>query len=118
MRYIILVLINLPIVLLALLNLVTVYKMKKMTKSRFLSQIFIWLGILIVLIASFPLYNFMHDRPLLDSHELSLFDVVQTTVIIYLIYIINRMRRKIESSDKLIRDLHQEVSIELSTKNK
>ena len=116
MRYIILVLINLPIVLLALLNLVTVYKMKKMTKFRFVSQIIIWLVILVVLIVSFPLYNYTHGRPLLDAHELSLFDVVQTTIIIYSIYIINTMRRKLEQNDKMIRDLHQEISIKLSEK--
>jgi len=116
MRYIILLLLNLPIVLLALVNLVTLYKMKKMSKYRFTTQIVIWLVILVVLVISFPAYNYLVGRPILDAHELSLFDVTQTTVIIYLIYIINTMRRKANQNEQMIRELHQEVSIKLSEK--
>jgi drug/metabolite transporter (DMT)-like permease len=116
MRYAILVLLNLPIILLALLNIVTQYKLRKVTKQRLHHQIFIWVVILIVLICSFPVYNFLTGKALLDSSELSLFDIFQTTAIVYLIYIINRQRQRIELNEKLTRDLHQELSIKLSKK--
>lgn len=117
MRYIILVLLNLPVILLALVNIITQYKMKKVEPRRFRFQIILWLVILIVLVSSFPLYNYLSGKPILDSSELSLFDIVQTTAIIYLFYIMNDHRRKIERDERTIRDLHQEISIRLSEKN-
>lgn len=116
MRYIILVLLNTPIILLALVNLVTKYKLDKISKYKFRSQFVIWLVLLIVLIGSFPVYNILSGRAPLDAHELSLFDIVQTTAIILLIYVINSQRQKSEQLEHRVRNLHQELSIKLSEK--
>ncbi len=114
MRYVILILLNLPIIFLALINFITKYKLKKISRQRFRSQIFIWLILLIVLIGSFPVYNAVSGRAPLDAHELSLFDIVQTTAIILLFYVINNQRQKLEQTERRLRDLHQELSIKLS----
>jgi len=114
MRYAILVLLNLPIILLALINIVTQYKMKRMSMNRFRQQIILWLVILTVLICSFPMYNHLSGKPTLDSSGLSLFDIIEITTIIYMIYILNNQRRKIEQNERTLRELHQEVSIRLS----
>lgn len=114
MRYIILVILNLPIVLLAFINIVTQYKMRKIPAERFRIQIAIWIIILTVLISSFPLYNLIVQKPLLDSSELSLFDIVQTTTIIGILYVLNSQRQKTEITEKRLSDLHQELSIKLS----
>ena len=116
MRYIILVLLNTPIILLALMNIVTQYKLQKISKNRFRHQIILWLVVLVVVVGSFPIYNYIIGNKLLDSSALSLFDIVQTTAIIYLVYIINNQRRKIEQNERITRDLHQEISIKLSEK--
>ena len=117
MRYVVLVLLNLPIILLALVNILTQYKMKKVSKARFRHQIILWSIILIVLIFSFPLYNHLTGKPILDSRELSLFDIVQTTALVFMFYIINRQRQQIEQTERMVRDLHQEISIKLSENN-
>lgn len=117
MRYIVLVLLNLPIILIALVNIVTQFKMEKISAARFRHQIILWMTILVLLIGSFPAYNYLNGNTLLDSSELSIFDIIQTTAIIYLIYIINNQRRKIEQNERLVRDLHQEISIKLSKDN-
>lgn len=116
MRYVLLVALNLPIILLALLNIITKYKMGKVTKRRFTKQLILWLVILVVLIGSFPIYNLITNRPILNSISLSAFDIVQTTAIVFLIYIINDQRQKVEFTEKRLRDLHQELSIKLSKK--
>lgn len=116
MRYIILILINTPIVLLALLNLTTKYKLKRITKSRYRWQIIFWLILFTVLVASFPIYNIFTGRAALESSELSFFDIIQTTAIITLLYIINNQRQKTEQIEHRLRDLHQELSIILSKK--
>ena len=116
MRYLILLLLNVPIISLALLNLFTRYKLRRITVRRFRIQMTLWAILLFVLIFAFPLYNLYLGKPLLDSEELSLFDIIQTTAIIFLIFMINNMRQKNEWNEKRIRDLHQEISIKLSSK--
>jgi uncharacterized membrane protein len=116
MRYIILVLLNLPVVTLAFVSLLTKYKTARISKQRFKSQILMWIGILIVVVGSFPIYNLLSGNPPLQSDELSLFDIVQTTVIVLLIYIINSQRQRVDRLDTRLRDLHQELSIQLSSK--
>ena len=117
MRYVILVLLNLPIIFIALVNIVTQYKLKKVSPNRFRHQIILWLLIMIILIGSFPLYNALTGRPMLDSSELSLFDIAQTTIIIFLIYSINNQRQRQDQNERRLRELHQELSIRLSSKN-
>lgn len=115
MRYLILLLLNVPVILLALTNIITQYKLRHIARRRFWRQVILWITILSVLIGSFPVYNLLVGRPPLDSAELSSFDIIQTTVIIALIYIANSQRQKIEKTDRMLRDLHQELSIKLAT---
>lgn len=117
MRYIILILLNLPVILLAFVNILTQYKMHRISKARFRHQITLWLLILTVLISSFPIYNLVNGKSLLDSSELSLFDIVQITAIIFLFYVINHQRQRIEQTEATARELHQEISIKLSEKD-
>ncbi|MCD1275663.1 MAG: hypothetical protein LP071_01635 [Candidatus Nanogingivalaceae bacterium] len=114
MRYLVLVLLNVPIILAALINIVTQYKLRKVSPARFRHQLIIWLILMIVLIGSFPLYNISIGHPPLDSSELSLFDILQTTAIILLFYIVNNQRQRIDQNERRLRDLHQELSIKLS----
>lgn len=114
MRYLILIALNTPIIFLALLNVVTQYKMRRMTKQRFYRQLAVWVVILIILIGSFPVYNLLTNRPVLDSIDLSSFDIVQTTAIILLFYIANNQWRKVDQTERRLRELHQEISIQLA----
>ena len=116
MRYIILILLILPIIFLALVNIITQYKLNKITKRRFRWQLAMWLFILIVLVCSFPAFNYINGNPILYSGSLSLFDIIQTTLIVAFIYILNKQRQKIDQTEKTLRDLHQELSIKLSKK--
>lgn len=114
MRYLILALLNVPIILAALINIITQYKLRKVSVTRFRHQLIIWMIIMVVLIGSFPLYNISIGHPPLDSSELSLFDILQTTAIILLFYIANNQRQRIDQNERRLRDLHQELSIRLS----
>jgi hypothetical protein len=116
MRYLALVLLNLPIILAALVNIVTQYKLKKVSAGRFRHQLILWIVIMVVLIGSFPLYNMANGKAAFDSEELSLFDIVQTTAIILLFYIVNNQRQRNDQSERRLRELHQELSIKLSDK--
>lgn len=117
MRYLVLVLLNLPVILLALVNIVTQYKLKQVTASRFRHQLILWLLILVAIIGSFPLYNILTGRAPLDSTDLSSFDIIQTTAIVFLFYALNSMRQKADQNERRLRDLYQELSIKLSIGN-
>lgn len=114
MRYIVLLLLNVPIISIALLNLITKYKLGRVSKRRFKIQMTLWSIFLTILILSFPAYNYLAGRAPLDSQELSFFDIFQTTAIVFLIYIVNDMRQKIQWNERTLRDFHQELSIKLS----
>jgi uncharacterized membrane protein YbjE (DUF340 family) len=115
MRYLALVILNLPIILLALVNIIAQYKLGRVSKGRFRHQLVIWLIILVMLVGSFPLYNILASRPAFDSAELSLFDIVQTTAIVLLFYITNNQRQRLDQQEKRARELHQELSIKFSS---
>lgn len=114
MRYLILILLNLPIILVALINIVTQCKLKKVSPNRFRHQLIMWLVLMIVLIGSFPLYNTLSGKEPFSSDELSLFDIAQTTAIIFLVYIANNQRQRQDQNERRLRELHQELSIKLS----
>lgn len=114
MRYLILIALCTPFIAIALLNLITLYKLGKVSRRKFIRQLIFWSVMLVCLIGSYPLYNHLNDRPLLDSHELGLFDIVQTAVIIFMLYALNTARRKLDDTERRLRDFHQETSILLS----
>lgn len=115
MRYLVLLVLNAPIIILAFINLLVHFKMHKISRRRFYQQLGIWFMISVVLICSYPVYNLLNDRPLLDASSLNAFDIIQTTAVIYLFYVVNDHRRKIERAEKAFRDLHQELSIKLGS---
>lgn len=115
MRYLILILINIPVILLALVNIITQYKLGHASRQRFTHQLVLWVVLLIVLIGSYPVYNYLSNRALFDSHDLSVFDIVEVTAIVFLVYVTNNQRQKLETSERRLRDLHQELSIKLFT---
>lgn len=116
MRYIILVILNLPLLFIAGLDTLTQYKMKKISSRRFYQSVLLWIVILTVIIGAFPLYNLASGRSIFESSDLSTFDIVQTTVLVFLIYLIFSLRRKLEATERRLRDLHQETSIILSNR--
>ena len=118
MRYILLIIINLPIIFLALLNLVTQYKLKKIDKDRFRHQLFLWIVILILIALTFPIYNLFKGYDLLNSSTLSLFDIAEITAIVYLIFHINSIRTQLDKDELRLRELHEELSIRLSESDK
>lgn len=118
MRYFILLLLNIPIILLALLSIITKYKTKKITKQRFYAQTIFWIITLTLLIVSFPLYNYIAGNDAFESTKLTMFDIIQTTAIVYLIYAVTRTQQKLDTTNTRLQDLHQELSIVLSTKGK
>lgn len=115
-RYLLLFLLNFPFILTAILSALTQYKLGKSSKRRFIAQTILWLVILIGLLIAQPLYEWLYSNELTQTEPLSLFDVIQITAIVVTFYIANRTRAQLESTERRLQDLHQELSIRLSSK--
>lgn len=74
----------------------------------------LWLIILGGLASAKLIYEFLFSNKLTDTEPLSLFDVIQITGIIFVLFMANRSRIKVESLERRVQDLHQELSIRLS----
>lgn len=115
-RYLLLLILCSPFIVAGLLNAVVSYKLKKISKRSFISQVVLWLIFLVGLIAAEPLYDWLFANNLTRTDTLSLFDVVQITAIIALFYTTNRFSARIDSLENRLADLHRELSIKLSNK--
>lgn len=113
-RYMLLLLINLPFILLAITGIVTRYKMKRITKRRASIQLLLWLIVLFGLAIAEPTYHWLFEHNFTATDSLSLFDVVQITAIVFLLYTLNGLSVRLEQTEKRLNDLHQELSIRLS----
>jgi hypothetical protein len=115
-RYLLLVILNTPFIIAGALNSLVRYKMGQLSLLRFVSQISFWIVIFTGLILAKPIYEFLFSNNLTQSEPLSLFDVIQITGIVFLLFVTSRTRSKVESLERRIQDLHQELSIKLSKK--
>jgi hypothetical protein len=115
-RYFILLILTCPFIIAGILTALTQYKLRHITKKRFIAQTTIWGFIFVSLASAKSIYEGLLSHGLTDTDSLSLFDVVQITAIVMLFYIANRTRLKIESIEGRLERLHQELSIELSKK--
>lgn len=117
-RYLLLFLLNLPFIAAAMLSALTQFKLRKISKRRFMASMSVWTIILIGLASAEPLYEWLFTNKLTETEPLSLFDVIQITGIVIVFYMANRTRTKVEILEKRLQELHQEVSIQLSTTKK
>lgn len=117
-RYTILLLLNTPFVLAGLLNATVAYKLGRTSIRRFIVQVITWAIVFIGLALAETIYEFLFSNNLTRTEPLSLFDVIQITGIVAVLYIANRTRSKVEVLERRVQDLHQELSIRLSDNNR
>lgn len=115
-RYLLLLILNLPFILLSILSAITRYKLKKSSKKRLIFQVSLWMMVFVGLSLAETIYNWLFQHKLTQTEPLSLFDVIQITAIIIVFYIASRSHTKIETLEKRVQDLHQELSIRMSNK--
>ncbi len=117
-RYLILIILNTPLIIVAMINTLVGYKLKHMTKRRFMFGIAFWVILLAALICVKPVYSFLFSNNLTQTEPLSLFDVMQITGIIFTLFIANKAYGKADLLERRLQDLHQELSIRLSDSEK
>ncbi len=96
------------------MNTVATYKLTRYSRKKFYLRVGLWLCVLAGIIFAKPIYEFLFSRNLTQTEPLSLFDVIQITGIIFVLFIATRSRSKIETLERRVQDLHQELSIRLA----
>lgn len=115
-RYLLLFIINLPFIFMAILGAVTQYKLHRSTRQKMIARVSLWLIVAVALALTQPIYDWLFSHRLTQTEPLSLFDVVEITGIVLVFYIANRTRAKVETIERRLQDLHQELSIRMSDK--
>jgi hypothetical protein len=110
-KYLLIVILNLPIAIIGILWSTASYKTKSMTKKRYRLEVLFWVLIVISLISIEPIYNILIRANLTDSSPLSLIDIAALTLIVFCLFLIERLQEKITDLNKKFSTLHEEIVI-------
>lgn len=113
-RYLILILLNAPLILVAILNAIVSYNLKHLSLRRLVYKVTFWVVVLAGLLSAEPIYNYLYSNNLTRTEPLSLFDVFQITGVILVFFLVNRLYVKVDVLERRVQDLHQELSVRLS----
>jgi hypothetical protein len=116
-RYMILVILNFPLIMAGFLSALVGYKMGLVGKRRFILRAILWLGILFGLVFAEPIYRFLFSNNLTATEPLSLFDVVQITGIVFTLFIASQAYARVDLLERRMQELHRELSIKFSEKD-
>jgi len=101
-----------------MLNALVSYKTGKINCKRATVQFIIWVIILAGIVSVKFIYEYLFSNHLTQTEPLSLFDVIEITGIILILFIANRTRIKLENLERTVYDIHQELSIRTSLEKK
>lgn len=112
-KYLLLVLINTPIVLVGIVRAITRYKTKpaRISKNKAIYEVVFWLSIGVALSFAQPIYNALVRYNLTDSTPMSLFDVAVLTLFVFALLLIVETNEELTSLKKTVSRLHEKLAI-------
>jgi len=116
-KYVVLIVLNAPIAIYALLNVVLAYKLKKMRIVPTVLRVLFWGLILLGIFFVKPVSDFLASKGLTNSPPLSIFDVLLVTGVNMCFILIGRAYSRIAELESKFTQLHEKLSIKLSKDN-
>ena len=110
-KYVLLVLINLPLLIIGVVSALTHYNTKRISKRRMIVEVAFWASIGIALVFAEPLYNALIENNLTDSQPMSLFDIALLTIVIFCLLLIKSSNERITQLHKKISRMHENLAI-------
>ena len=110
-KYVLLVLINIPLLIVGVVSALTHYKTKRISKRRMVVEVAFWVSIGVALFFAQPLYNALVEHNLTDSQPMSLFDIALLTIIIFCLLLIKSSNERITQLHKKISRMHENLAI-------
>ena len=110
-KYVILVLINLPLLTIGILEALSAYKTKRTSRRRCVVSVIFWvsLGAMFVLVE--PFYNTLVRFNLTNSTPMSIFDMVLLTATLFCLFLIKKSNENISRLNRKIARLHESIVI-------
>jgi hypothetical protein len=110
-KYALLVIINSPLIVFAVLMAVTSYKTGRSTKRRCTVLVVFWLLIGTGMLFVEPAYNLLVRANLTESPPLSVFDIILLTALIFLMLILVQLYDKLNNLSRKVSRLHENIAI-------
>ncbi len=110
-KYVLLILINLPLLAIGIIDAVSSYKTGRMSRRRCIVQLLFWISIGVGLMLLEPIYNTLIQYNLTNSAPLSLFDIVLLTLLLFCLFLIKKSNETITRLNRKISRLHESIVI-------
>ncbi len=112
-KYLLLVLINLPVVLIGVVRAITRYKTKpaRISRNKAVIEVVFWLLIGVALSFVQPLYNTLIQHNLTDSAPMSVFDVAIMTLFVFGLLLIVETNEELTALRRTVTRLHEKLAI-------
>lgn len=112
-KYLLLVLINSPLVLIGIVRAITRYKTKpaRISKNKAVVEVIFWVSIGVALSFAQPIYNALVRYNLTDSTPMSLFDVAVLTLFVFALLLIVETNEELTALKKTVSRLHEKLAI-------
>ncbi len=117
-KYVLLVVLNLPFVIFGFIRALVMYRIGSLQRIGFVVRLLFWSFVLCGLVFAEPIYNFLFMNNLTDTTPLSLADVLLVTGVIFTLSLCLRLYARIDTLEKRVSDLHENLSITISTKDR
>ena len=109
-RYLILLLINLPLVTVLLIRFTVDYKTKQITKKKYVGLVLLLIVVVISLSVVEPLYSWLLNHDLTSSGPMTLFDMILLTVIVFISFGLIRSNQRATEMRKEIARIHEHIA--------
>lgn len=110
-RYVLLVLINIPLLLVGVVSALTSYNTRRISKKRCIGEVVFWLVVGVGLLFVEPLYNALVRHNLTNSTPMSLFDMLLLTLILFCLLLIKSTNERTANLQKKISRMHEDLVI-------
>lgn len=117
-KYIVLILINLPLLLAVLIRTTADYKTRRITKNKYIVTTIVWVFVIAALCLIEPFYNILLRSGLTDSPSMSIFDVALLTLLVFAGYLLMRAKQDISELETRVSKLHERIVIVDEEKNR
>jgi hypothetical protein len=110
-KYALLILINSPLIVFAVLMAVTSYKTGRSTRRRCTVLVVFWLLVGTGMLFVEPAYNFLVRANLTESPPLSVFDIILLAALIFLMLIMVQLYDKLNNLSRKVSRMHESIAI-------
>lgn len=111
-KYVILVLINLPLLLVGIVSAVTDYKASRtISRRKCIALVIFWLSIGVALMFAEPLYDSLIRQNLTDSPPMSLFDIALLTTVVFCLLLIVKINERLGALNQKLSRIHERLAI-------